>query len=171
MRVPERQLLAAMRRAERVVDVQDLHPARLHGRAKLIQKGHSERPKNNVQFVEAKDHEKANKADERLEIYADAIRAETQLAKISPPFDLAVDEIETDGSSSVLSEVVVIMANSLPEAGFVRVCEIMTSHSLPSPLDYYISRLLRTRYPRKSLASTITPTQDATALLRGSQYD
>jgi hypothetical protein len=54
MRVPERQLLGAMRRAERVVDIQDLYPARLHGRADLIEKGHSERPKNNVQFVEAK---------------------------------------------------------------------------------------------------------------------
>ena len=30
MRVPERQLLAAVRRAERVVDIEDLHPARLH---------------------------------------------------------------------------------------------------------------------------------------------
>ena len=55
MRVPERQLLAAMRRAERVGDVQDLHPARRHGRAELIEKGHNERPKNNVQFVEAKE--------------------------------------------------------------------------------------------------------------------
>ena len=36
MRVPERKLLAAMRRAERVVDVEHLHLARLHRRAELI---------------------------------------------------------------------------------------------------------------------------------------
>ena len=36
MRVPERKLLAAMRRAERVVDVEDRQLARLHGRAELI---------------------------------------------------------------------------------------------------------------------------------------
>jgi hypothetical protein len=42
MRVPERQLLAAMRRTERVVDVEDLHPARLHGRAELIEQSHAE---------------------------------------------------------------------------------------------------------------------------------
>jgi hypothetical protein len=41
MRVPERQLLAAVRRAERVVDVEDLHPVRLHGRAELIEESHS----------------------------------------------------------------------------------------------------------------------------------
>jgi len=49
--------------------------------------------------------------------------------------------METDGSSSVLSEVVAIMVNSLPEGEFVSVCEIMTSHSIPSPLDYYITSL------------------------------
>ncbi len=37
MRVPERKLLAAMRRTERVVDVEYLHPARLHGRTELIE--------------------------------------------------------------------------------------------------------------------------------------
>jgi hypothetical protein len=36
MRVPECKLLAAMRRAERVVDVKDLQLARLHCRAELI---------------------------------------------------------------------------------------------------------------------------------------
>ena len=36
MRVPERKLLAAMRDAERVVDVEDLKPARLHGGAELV---------------------------------------------------------------------------------------------------------------------------------------
>jgi len=41
MRVPERQLLAAMCRTERVVDVEDIHPARLHGRAKLIEESHT----------------------------------------------------------------------------------------------------------------------------------
>jgi hypothetical protein len=41
-----------------------------------------------------------------------------------------------DGSSSVLSEVVAIMANSLPEVEFVCVCEIMTSH--PEPFEFYI---------------------------------
>jgi hypothetical protein len=42
MRVPERQLLAAMRRAERVVDVEDLNPARLHRRAELVEHNHPE---------------------------------------------------------------------------------------------------------------------------------
>ena len=42
MRVPERKLLAAMRRAERVVDVEDLQPARLHGRAELVEQSRSE---------------------------------------------------------------------------------------------------------------------------------
>src|SRR5215510_1213087 len=42
MRVPERQLLAAMRRTERVVDVEDLNPARLHRRAELIEDSHAE---------------------------------------------------------------------------------------------------------------------------------
>jgi hypothetical protein len=36
MRVPECKLLVAMRRAERVVDVEHLQLARLHGRAELI---------------------------------------------------------------------------------------------------------------------------------------
>ena len=36
MRVPERKLLTAMRRTERVVDVEDLLLARLHGRAGLV---------------------------------------------------------------------------------------------------------------------------------------
>src|SRR5436190_13858388 len=36
MRVPERKLLAPMRRAERVVNVEDLQFARLHARAELI---------------------------------------------------------------------------------------------------------------------------------------
>ena len=36
MLVPECKLLAAMRRAERVVDAEDLQLARLHGRAELI---------------------------------------------------------------------------------------------------------------------------------------
>ena len=36
MRVPERKLLAAMRRAERVVNVEDLQLVRLHARAELI---------------------------------------------------------------------------------------------------------------------------------------
>jgi hypothetical protein len=36
MRVPERQLLAAVRGAEGVVDVDDLLPARLHGDAELV---------------------------------------------------------------------------------------------------------------------------------------
>jgi hypothetical protein len=36
MRVPERQLLAAMRRTERVVDVEDLNPARLATRGKVF---------------------------------------------------------------------------------------------------------------------------------------
>ena len=36
MRVPERKLLAAMRRTERVVDIEDLLLARLHGRAGLV---------------------------------------------------------------------------------------------------------------------------------------
>ena len=42
MRVPECQLLAAVCRAECVVDVQDLHPVRLHGLAELIEESHSE---------------------------------------------------------------------------------------------------------------------------------
>src|SRR5258706_9023766 len=42
MRVPERKLLAAMRRTERVVDVEDLLLARLHGRAELIKQSRSE---------------------------------------------------------------------------------------------------------------------------------
>jgi hypothetical protein len=42
MCVPERKLLAAMSRAERVVDVEDLKSARLHGRAELIEQGHAE---------------------------------------------------------------------------------------------------------------------------------
>ena len=42
MRVPERQLLAAMRSAERVVDVENLHPARLHSRTELIEESHTE---------------------------------------------------------------------------------------------------------------------------------
>src|ERR1700704_6553105 len=36
MRVPERKLLAAMRHAERVVNVEDLQLVRLHARAELI---------------------------------------------------------------------------------------------------------------------------------------
>jgi hypothetical protein len=40
MRVPERKLLAAMRRAERVVNVEDLQFARLHARAELIKQSH-----------------------------------------------------------------------------------------------------------------------------------
>jgi hypothetical protein len=42
MRVPERKLLAAMRRTERVVDVEDLKPARLHGRAELVEQSRGE---------------------------------------------------------------------------------------------------------------------------------
>ena len=42
MRVPKRQLLAAVRRAERVVNVEDLHPPRLHGRAELIEERRTE---------------------------------------------------------------------------------------------------------------------------------
>ena len=42
MRVPERQLLAAMRRTERVVDVEGLNPARFHRRAELIEHSHVE---------------------------------------------------------------------------------------------------------------------------------
>ena len=42
MRVPERELLAAMRRTERVVDVEDLQPARLHGRAELVEQSRAE---------------------------------------------------------------------------------------------------------------------------------
>ena len=42
MRVPERKLLAAMRRAERVVDVEDLLLARLHGRAELVKQSRAE---------------------------------------------------------------------------------------------------------------------------------
>jgi hypothetical protein len=42
MRVPERKLLAAMRRTERVVDVEDLNPAGLHRRAELIEHGLAE---------------------------------------------------------------------------------------------------------------------------------
>jgi hypothetical protein len=42
MYTPERQLLAAMRHIERAVDVEDLHPARFHGRAELIEESHSE---------------------------------------------------------------------------------------------------------------------------------
>jgi hypothetical protein len=37
MRVPERKLLTAMGGAERVVDVENLQLARLHGRAELIE--------------------------------------------------------------------------------------------------------------------------------------
>src|ERR1700681_2801784 len=40
--VPERKLLAAMRRAERVVNVENLLPAGLHGRAELIKESRSE---------------------------------------------------------------------------------------------------------------------------------
>src|ERR1700681_5093481 len=42
VRVPERELLAAMRRAERVVDVENLLLARLNGRAELIEESRSE---------------------------------------------------------------------------------------------------------------------------------
>jgi len=42
MRVPERKLLAAMRRTERVVDVDDLKPAGLHRRTELIEQSHTE---------------------------------------------------------------------------------------------------------------------------------
>src|ERR1700681_5059672 len=42
VRVPERELLTAMRRAERVVDVENLLLARLNGRAELIEESRSE---------------------------------------------------------------------------------------------------------------------------------
>jgi hypothetical protein len=42
MRVPERQLLAAMRRTEGIVDIEDLQPARLHRGAELIEQSRSE---------------------------------------------------------------------------------------------------------------------------------
>jgi len=42
MRVPERQLLAAMGRTEGVVDIEDLHLARLHGGAELIEQSRGE---------------------------------------------------------------------------------------------------------------------------------
>jgi hypothetical protein len=42
MCVPERELLAAMRRTERVVDVEDLQPAGLHGGAELVEQSHRE---------------------------------------------------------------------------------------------------------------------------------
>ena len=42
MRVPECQLLAAMGRAEHVVDVESLQLARLHGRAELIEQSRTE---------------------------------------------------------------------------------------------------------------------------------
>jgi hypothetical protein len=40
MRVPECKLLAAMRGTERVVDVENLKPARLDGRAELIEQSY-----------------------------------------------------------------------------------------------------------------------------------
>jgi hypothetical protein len=42
MRVPERELLGAMRRAEGIVDIKDLQLARLHRRAELIEQSRSE---------------------------------------------------------------------------------------------------------------------------------
>jgi hypothetical protein len=42
MRVPECKLLAAMRGTERVVDVENLKPARLDSRAELIQQSYRE---------------------------------------------------------------------------------------------------------------------------------
>jgi len=45
MRVPERKLLAAMRCAERVVDVERLQLARLHGRAELIKQSRRQPPR------------------------------------------------------------------------------------------------------------------------------
>jgi hypothetical protein len=42
MRVPERKLLTAMRRTERVVDVEDRLLARLHRRANLVDESSSE---------------------------------------------------------------------------------------------------------------------------------
>ena len=45
MRVPERKLLAAMRRTERVVDVERLHLARLHRRAELIKQRRRQPPR------------------------------------------------------------------------------------------------------------------------------
>src|SRR5580658_331572 len=42
MGIPERKLLTAMRRAERVVDVEDLKPAGLHGGAKLVDEGRTQ---------------------------------------------------------------------------------------------------------------------------------
>jgi hypothetical protein len=54
MRVPERQLLAAMRRAERIVDVENLHPARLHGLAELIKQSHTEPGRGAVSKIRVK---------------------------------------------------------------------------------------------------------------------
>ena len=45
MRVPERKLLAAMRRAERIVDVERLQLARLHRRAELIKQRRRQPPR------------------------------------------------------------------------------------------------------------------------------
>ena len=42
MRVPERELLGAMRRAEGIVDIKDLQLARLHRRAELIEQSRGE---------------------------------------------------------------------------------------------------------------------------------
>src|SRR5437868_2328351 len=42
MRVPERELLTAVRRTERVVDVEDLLLARRHGRAGLVEQSGGE---------------------------------------------------------------------------------------------------------------------------------
>src|SRR5580700_10677795 len=42
MGIPERKLLTAMRRAEGVVDVEDLKPAGLHGGAKLVDEGRTQ---------------------------------------------------------------------------------------------------------------------------------
>jgi hypothetical protein len=42
MRVPERKLLAAMRRAERVINVEDRQPAGLHRDAELVKQSRSE---------------------------------------------------------------------------------------------------------------------------------